>query len=88
MGKKPKGAYKEQWKDYPDITNAFKEAWEIPATEAEGYIDPYAAHEQRLSVQPGPRLSGSTTHGRVGHQSGTWTESRLVIGTQMTQLFF
>ena len=43
VGKKPKGAYKEQWRDYPGTTEAFVEAWEILATDAEGYIDPYAA---------------------------------------------
>ena len=43
VGKKPRGAYKEQWRDYPGATDAFVEAWEILATDSEGYIDPYAA---------------------------------------------
>lgn len=43
VGKKPQGAYKEQWRNYPGATDAFVEAWEILATDADGYIDPYAA---------------------------------------------
>lgn len=40
-GKRPKGAVKQQWKDYPNTTEAFKEAWEKLEEDTEGYIDPY-----------------------------------------------
>lgn len=40
-GKRPKGAVKSQWKDYPNVTEAFVEAWEKLKEDENGYIDPY-----------------------------------------------
>ena len=42
VGKKPKGAYKNQWRDYPGASTAFIEAWTILSEDEDGYIDPYA----------------------------------------------
>lgn len=41
VGKKPQGAFKAQWKDYPEASEAFVEAWEILKEDENGYIDPY-----------------------------------------------
>lgn len=44
VGKKPQGAFKAQWKDYPDASKAFLEAWELIEEDKDGYIDPYAKY--------------------------------------------
>lgn len=44
VGKKPQGAFKEQWKDYPGASKAFQEAWEVLKVDENGYIDPYAKY--------------------------------------------
>lgn len=41
IGKRPKGAIKAQWKNYPNTTEAFVEAWTLLKTDEQGYIDPY-----------------------------------------------
>lgn len=43
-GKKPKGAIKAQWENYPDATNAFKEAWASLGEDENGYIDPFKSY--------------------------------------------
>ncbi|MGM9811375.1 MAG: RagB/SusD family nutrient uptake outer membrane protein [Muribaculaceae bacterium] len=41
VGYKPKGAYKDQWKDYPGAASSFVEAWQRLKVDEEGYIDPF-----------------------------------------------
>ncbi|MDR1120945.1 MAG: RagB/SusD family nutrient uptake outer membrane protein [Dysgonamonadaceae bacterium] len=41
VGKKPKGAVKQQWENYPGASDAFLTAWEKLNTDEKGYIDPY-----------------------------------------------
>lgn len=41
VGKRPKGAFKAQWKDYPNSTTAFIEAWEQLKADNNGFIDMY-----------------------------------------------
>lgn len=41
MVKDQKEAVKSQWKDYPNVTEAFVEAWEKLKEDENGYIDPY-----------------------------------------------
>ena len=41
VGKKPKGAIKAQWGNYPNTTDAFVEAWTVLGEDGNGYIDPY-----------------------------------------------
>ncbi|MDR1454086.1 MAG: RagB/SusD family nutrient uptake outer membrane protein, partial [Tannerella sp.] len=40
-GKRPLGAVKKQWENYPDASVAFLEAVAILPVNADGYIDPY-----------------------------------------------
>lgn len=44
VGKKPKGAVKAQWANYPNVTPAFVEAWEEREVDENGYIDPYKSY--------------------------------------------
>lgn len=44
VGKKPKGAVKAQWADYPNRTDAFKEAWSVLGEDEKGYIDPFKSY--------------------------------------------
>jgi hypothetical protein len=41
VGKRPKGAVKKQWENYPGASDAFLTAWEKLNTDENGYIDPY-----------------------------------------------
>lgn len=41
VSKRPKGAVKSQWADFPGATDAFKEAWTFLDEDKNGYIDPY-----------------------------------------------
>ncbi len=43
VGKKPKGAVKQQWAGYPGATSAFVDAWNALQVDENGYIDPYKA---------------------------------------------
>ena len=42
LNKRPKGAVKQQWANYPNATESFVEAWSKLKTDDAGYIDPYA----------------------------------------------
>lgn len=44
VGKKPKGAVKSQWMNYPNVTDAFVEAWSILGEDENGYIDPFKSY--------------------------------------------
>ena len=44
VGKKPKGAIKSQWKNYPNTTDAFVEAWSVLGEDENGYIDPFKSY--------------------------------------------
>ena len=44
LGKKPQGAVKSQWSNYPNVTDAFKEAWENLGEDEQGHIDPFSAY--------------------------------------------
>lgn len=44
LGKKPQGAIKSQWSNYPNATDAFKEAWENLGEDEKGHIDPFSAY--------------------------------------------
>lgn len=44
LGKKPQGAIKSQWSNYPDATDAFKEAWANLGEDEQGHIDPFSAY--------------------------------------------
>lgn len=41
VGYRPKGAVKEQWRNYPDVSPAFVTAWENLKVDETGHIDPY-----------------------------------------------
>lgn len=41
VGKRPKGAMKAQWENYPNTTEAFQDAWAALGEDENGYIDPY-----------------------------------------------
>lgn len=44
VGKKPKGAVKSQWENYPNTTDAFVEAWSVLGEDENGYIDPFKSY--------------------------------------------
>ena len=44
VGKKPKGAVKSQWENYPNTTDAFVEAWSVLGEDERGYIDPFKSY--------------------------------------------
>ena len=44
VGKKPKGAVKNQWENYPNTTDAFVEAWSVLGEDERGYIDPFKSY--------------------------------------------
>lgn len=44
VGKKPKGAVKGQWENYPNTTDAFVEAWSVLGEDENGYIDPFKSY--------------------------------------------
>lgn len=44
VGKKPKGAYKDQWKNYPGASSAFLSAWSVLKVDENGYIDPFKGY--------------------------------------------
>lgn len=41
VGKRPKGATWEQWRDYPDASDIFLSSWAVLPVDEDGYIDPY-----------------------------------------------
>ena len=41
VGYKPKGAYKDQWNNYPGASSSFTEAWKKLLVDDQGYIDPF-----------------------------------------------
>lgn len=43
VGKKPQGAVKAQWENFPNVTDAFVEAWNALGEDEKGYINPYAS---------------------------------------------